>query len=193
MARAVFLDRDGIINELVFHSELNITGAPFLPFEFKLISGVAEAIQILHRSGYLVVVISNQPDVAKGRMTMDSFEEIRRKLKEELEGAGAFLDAEYYCMHHPQAAIEQFKVNCNCRKPKPGLLLKAAKDHNIDMSQSWFVGDNLSDIEAGKSAGCQTILVDKMKNDPITSLPDNGVTRLNLVSTDLREAIHHIS
>jgi len=192
MTRAVFLDRDGVINELVYHPELDISGAPFQASEFRLISGAAEAIHLLNRAGYLVVVISNQPDVAKGRMTLDAFEEIRRKLKEELAEAGAYLDAEYYCMHHPQAVVEQFKVTCDCRKPKPGLLLRAAREHDIDISQSWFVGDNVSDIEAGKGAGCRTVLIDKMKSNHNISLDDSFI-KPKRVSADLREAIDLIS
>jgi histidinol phosphatase-like enzyme len=113
-------------------------------------------------------------------------------LKEELAEADAFLDAEYYCMHHPQAMIEQFKVTCDCRKPKPGLLLRAGREHDIDMSQSWFVGDNVSDVEAGKGAGCRTLLIGKMKSDTNISL-DDSVIEPNRISAGLREAIDLIS
>jgi D,D-heptose 1,7-bisphosphate phosphatase len=188
MTRAVFLDRDGVINELVYHPELDVSGPPFQASDYKLMSGAAEAIHLLNLTGFLAIVISNQPDVAKGRMTLDAFEEIRRKLKEILAEASAFLDAEYYCMHHPKAVIERYKVDCDCRKPKPGMLLRAAREHSIDMSQSWFVGDNMSDIKAGKDAGCRTVLIDKTKsNSSISS--DDSFLRPNMVSTDLKEAV----
>jgi D-glycero-D-manno-heptose 1,7-bisphosphate phosphatase len=191
MTRAVFLDRDGVINELVCHPELDITGAPFQASEYKLIPGVVETINSLHRSGYIVIVISNQPDVAKGRMTLDAFKIIREKMKAELAEAGAFIDGEYYCMHHPQAVLAQYKVICDCRKPKPGLLLRAAREHDIDMQRSLFVGDNFSDVEAGKGAGCRTILIGKMKHE-ICDLMDKRNTMPNIVSTNLTEAVQHL-
>jgi D-glycero-D-manno-heptose 1,7-bisphosphate phosphatase len=191
MARAVFLDRDGVVNELFYHQELEIRGAPFTVNQFKLISGVPEAINLLHRSGYLVVLISNQPDTAKGRVTLDSFEKIRLKMKAELAKAGAYLDGEYYCMHHPEAVVEQFKVICDCRKPKSGLLLRAARELDVDMPQSWFVGDNLSDVEAGKGTGCRTVLIGKMKCE-LCDLMDNRNVMPDSKSTSLTDAVQHI-
>jgi D-glycero-D-manno-heptose 1,7-bisphosphate phosphatase len=191
MARAVFLDRDGVVNELVYHQEQEIIDSPFTVNQLKVISGVPEAINVLHQAGYLVILISNQPGIAKGRMTLDSFEKIRLKMKAELAEAGAYLDGEYYCMHHPEAVVEQFKVICDCRKPKSGLLLRAAREHDVDMPQSWFVGDNLSDVEAGKGAGCQTILIGKMKCE-LCNLMDDLKVRPDSISVNLPEAVRHI-
>jgi histidinol-phosphate phosphatase family protein len=159
LAKAIFLDRDGVINELCYSAELRLKCAPFLPANFRLKPGVAEAINKIHRYGLLAIVISNQPDVGLGFMTLKNFTAIREKMNAELKQAGAFLDYEYYCMHHPEAVLPQYKESCNCHKPKPGLLLSAAKEHDIDLAASWFVGDNLTDVEAGQSAGCHTVLL----------------------------------
>jgi D-glycero-D-manno-heptose 1,7-bisphosphate phosphatase len=163
MAKAVFLDRDGTINEIIYYQELGIVDSPFTMEQFKLLPGVGEAIRILNQSEFKVILVSNQPGIAKGHFSMDTFEKIREKMRTELTEQGAFLDGEYYCLHHPEAKIEEYKKNCECRKPKPGLLLKAANDLNIDLAKSWMVGDSLTDIEAGKRVGCKTILIGRMK------------------------------
>jgi len=191
MARAVFLDRDGVVNELVYHQELEMIGTPFKVNQFKLLSGVPEAIKSLHQSGYLVILISNQPDVAKGNMTLDTFEKIKQKMNAELAEAGAYLDGEYYCMHHPEAKVTKYRVDCDCRKPKSGMLLKATRDLNIDLHESWMVGDNLSDIQAGKDAGCRTVLISKKKCE-LCSLMDERKIKPDNISSDLTEAVNAI-
>ena len=159
MNRAVFLDRDGVINELVYHQEQEVIDSPFTPGQFKLIPGVTEALKKLHDAGYLSILVSNQPGIAKGHMTTRNFELIRQRMNSELIGDGAELDGEYYCLHHPEAVIEKYRMQCDCRKPLPGLLFKAAMEKNIDLKEPWLIGDNLSDIKAGKGAGCKTILI----------------------------------
>jgi D-glycero-D-manno-heptose 1,7-bisphosphate phosphatase len=161
--RAVFLDRDGVINELVYHQEHEFIDSPFTPGQFKLIPGVTEALKTVHNNGYLAILVSNQPGIAKGHMTEKNFELIRQKMVLEMEVDGAKLDGEYYCLHHPDAMVEGYRVRCNCRKPLPGLLIKAAREKNIDLKESWLIGDNLSDIQAGKAAGCRTVLIGTMK------------------------------
>ena len=163
MTKAVFLDRDGTINEIVYYQDFGIIDSPFTAEQFKLLPQVGEAIRILNQSEFKVILVSNQPGIAKGHFSMDTFEEIREKMRTELTKQGAFLDAEYYCLHHPEAKIEEYRKNCECRKPKPGLLLKAAAEFDIDLGESWMVGDGLTDIEAGKRAGCKTILIGRMK------------------------------
>ena len=163
MNRAVFLDRDGVINELVYHQEQEVIDSPFTPRQFKLIPGVTEALKTLHNGGYLTFLVSNQPGIAKGHMTAKNFELIKHKMNSELNNGGAALDGEYYCLHHPEAVVEKYRVLCDCRKPLPGLLFKAAREKDIDLKQSWLIGDNLSDIQAGIAAGCRTILIGTMK------------------------------
>lgn len=153
--RAVFLDRDGTINKYVgFLRNIN---------DFKLIPGVAEAIKLLNSMGYLVIVITNQPVIARGEVTISELEEIHNKMETLLGLNGAYLDAIYYCPHHPDSGyvgeVSELKFDCDCRKPKPGMLLKASKDFNIDLSASWMIGDSRNDIKAGISAGCKTVLL----------------------------------
>jgi len=164
-ARAVFLDRDGVINELVYFPEIGIIDSPLNPDQFRLLPDVAKAIRALNELGFKVVVISNQPGIAKGKMNEKLFEEIRLKMKRELESKGAHLDAEYYCFHHPEAVKEEYRANCDCRKPKPGLLFRAASELGLDLSKSFCVGDSLTDVKAGKAAGCITILIGSRKCD----------------------------
>jgi D-glycero-D-manno-heptose 1,7-bisphosphate phosphatase len=161
--KAIFLDRDGVINELVYHQEQGIIDSPSTVEQFTLLPGVGEAIKRFHEEGYKVVVISNQPGIAKGNLLEKTFQEIRSKMKLELAREGAYLDAEYYCFHHPEAKVERLRAECACRKPKPGLILQAAKDLGIDLSQLWMIGDALTDVKAGKSAGTRALLLGRMK------------------------------
>lgn len=155
--KAVFLDRDGTINK----------HAGFLkePDEFELIDGAAEAIRKINESGYLAIVVTNQPVIARGEVTESELDAIHNKMETLLGRDGAYLDGIYYCPHHPDRGfageIAELKIECECRKPKPGMLLKAADDFNIDFSQSWMIGDSKSDVLAGKSAGCKTALIGK--------------------------------
>ena len=153
--KAVFLDRDGTINKYVGFLR-NID-------DFELLPGVAEAIRKINSSGYLAVVVTNQPVIARGEVTYGQLELIHNKMETLLGNEGAYLDAIYYCPHHPHKGyageIPELKFECNCRKPKPGLIIKAAEDYNIDLSQSWLIGDSESDIKAGIAAGCKTALI----------------------------------
>ena len=153
--KAIFLDRDGTINKYVGFLR-NID-------DFELIDGVAEAIRKINESGYLAVVVTNQPVVARGEVSFEELEEIHNKMETLLGKEGAYLDAIYYCPHHPHKGYEgerpELKIDCDCRKPKPGMLLKAAVDFNIDLSRSWMVGDGENDIQAGINAGCKTVLL----------------------------------
>ena len=153
--KAVFLDRDGTINKYVgFLRNIN---------DFELIDGVAEAIKKINASGYLAIIVTNQPVIARGEVTFQKLEEIHNKMETELGLQGAYLDAIYYCPHHPHKGYEgevpELKIECDCRKPKPGMLLKAASEYNIDLSQSYMIGDDEIDIKAGLAAGCKSILV----------------------------------
>ncbi len=187
MPKAVFLDRDGVINELVYYEEQGIVDSPFTAAQLKLFPWVGGAIRKLAAGGFKVIIVSNQPGIAKGHLSREAFAEIRDKTREELAGQGAFVDGEYYCFHHPEAAVAELKADCECRKPKPGLLLQAAGEHDIDLSQSWMVGDNLTDIKAGKSAGCRTVLLGKMKCH-LCRLMDEEDARPDDIAPNLLEA-----
>lgn len=153
--KAIFLDRDGTINEYVgFLTDIK---------EFRLLDGVAEAIRKINASGYLAIVVTNQPIIARGEVSFTELQEIHNKMETLLGAEGAYIDAIYFCPHHPDKGFEgervEYKISCDCRKPKPGMLLKAAEDFNIDLSRSWMVGDGKNDVEAGKNAGCKTVLI----------------------------------
>lgn len=153
--KAIFLDRDGTINKYVgFLRDID---------EFELLDGVADAIQEINASGYLAIVSTNQPVIARGEVSFDELEMIHNKMETLLGQKGAYLDAIYFCPHHPHKGYEgerpELKFDCECRKPKPGMLLKAAQEFNIDLAQSWMIGDGENDIKAGMNAGCKTALI----------------------------------
>lgn len=146
--KAIFLDRDGTINKMV--------GFVTKPEQFELIEGAAEAIKAINKSGYLAIVVTNQPVIARGDCTFEELQTIHDKMETELGKVGAFVDGIYVCPHHTDKGFEgerpEYKCNCECRKPKPGLLLQAAKDFNIDLSESYMIGDSHRDVEAGENA-----------------------------------------
>ena len=152
--KAVFLDRDGTINKYVGF----LTKAE----QFELIGGVAETIKRINKSGYLAIVVTNQPVIARGECTWEELQEIHNKMETELGKEGAYVDAIYICPHHPDKGFAgerpEYKHECNCRKPAPGLLEQAARDFNIDLSQSIMIGDSESDVKAGENAGCKVSL-----------------------------------
>lgn len=153
--KAVFLDRDGTINKYVGFLR-NID-------DFELLPSVAEAIRKINESGYLAIVVTNQPVIARGEVTVPELQLIHDKMETLLGAEGAYLDAIYYCPHHPHKGYEgevpELKIDCECRKPKPGMLLKAAEDFNISLEDSWMIGDGENDVKAGKAAGCKTGLI----------------------------------
>lgn len=171
--KAIFLDRDGTINKYVGFLR-NID-------DFELIDGVAEAIRKINESGYLAIVVTNQPVIARGEVSFEELEEIHNKMETLLGKEGAYLDAIYYCPHHPHKGYEgersELKIACECRKPKPGMLFKAAEDFSIDLSQSWMIGDGENDVKAGINAGCKTVLLSENdenfgQTETVTSLKE---------------------
>ena len=153
--KAVFLDRDGTLNKYVgFLRDID---------EFKLLDGVADAIKAVNNSGYLAIVVTNQPVIARGEVTVQQLEEIHNKMETLLGLEGAYIDSIYYCPHHPhkgyEGEITELKFDCDCRKPKPGMLMQAVKDFNIDLNGSWMIGDSENDIRCGINAGCRKVLI----------------------------------
>lgn len=148
--KAVFLDRDGTINKYV--------GFLTKPEQFELIPGVAEAVKKINKSGYLAIVVTNQPVIARGECTWEELQKIHNKMETELGKEGAFLDGIYICPHHKDKGFEgerpEYKFDCDCRKPKAGLLFKAERDFNIDLSQSIMIGDSECDLETGVNGNC---------------------------------------
>lgn len=153
--RAVFLDRDGTINKYVGFLR-NIC-------DFELIDGVADAIKKINESGYLAIVVTNQPVIARGEVSFEELKEIHNKMETLLGEWGAYLDDIFFCPHHPDKGFKgertKYKIDCNCRKPKPGMILKAVEKYNIDLAQSWMVGDGESDMKLGLNVGCNVALI----------------------------------
>jgi D-glycero-D-manno-heptose 1,7-bisphosphate phosphatase len=163
-ARAVFLDRDGVINRAIVRE-----GKPYPPKglqQLKILPGVREALGRLKKAGFRIIVLTNQPDVARGTQRRATVEKINAKLKYELP-----VDEIKVCFHDD---VDR----CDCRKPKPGLLKKAAHTWNIDLTRSFMVGDRWKDIEAGKRAGCRTVFIDWGYNESLRSKPDHSVRSL---------------
>lgn len=158
--KAIFLDRDGTINKYVgFLRDID---------QFELLPGVAEAIKMINSSGYLCIVATNQPVIARGEVTVEELQIIHNKLETLLGSEGAYIDGLYYCPHHPHKGYEgevpELKIDCDCRKPKPGMLLKASQDFNIDLSKSIMIGDGENDVRCGQVAGCKIVLISEGKN-----------------------------
>lgn len=153
--KAIFLDRDGTINKYVgFLTNID---------QFELLPGVAETIRKINESGYLAIVVTNQPVIARGEVTLEELDMIHNKMETLLGKEGAYLDAIYYCPHHPDKGFPgerpEYKIVCDCRKPKPGMLLRASKEFNIDLSQSYMIGDSETDVQTGINAGCKSELL----------------------------------
>ena len=168
--RAVFLDRDGTMAKDVHYCRC--------PEDFKLFPNTAKAIKLLSEHGFKVIVITNQSGIARGYFTEEALAQIHEKMKTELAKEGAWIDGIYYCPHHPDD-------NCNCRKPKPKLVLQAAKEHDIDLKHSFVVGDLSLDIDLGKAVGCKTILLLDSPQEDMNISPD-------YIASDLLEATQYV-
>lgn len=151
MNKAVFLDRDGTINEEKDYLH-RIEDFVFIP-------GAPEAIRRLRDAGFLMIVVTNQSGVARGYFSREDVDRLHEHIQRELAKIGTAIDAFYLCPHHPEKGKGEFKVDCDCRKGRPGMLLQAAAEHGIDLAASWMIGDKRADLEAGRAAGCQSLLV----------------------------------
>ena len=190
MNRAVFLDRDGVINQLVHRPEdpTSVWDSPYLLSEVELIEGVGEAIQKINGLGFLAIIVSNQPGVAKGKCDLDFLDKATDFIRSTLLKQNAFIDDVYYCLHHPDAVNEAYRIICECRKPKPGLLFQAAQDHEIDLSRSYMIGDRITDIVAAEAAGCEAILVDGVDTGSYDKSRSDGIR----LEDHLLSAVLHI-
>jgi D,D-heptose 1,7-bisphosphate phosphatase len=183
MKKAIFLDRDGIINKFV----------PDLskPEQFVLIDGVPEAINKVRKVGFLIIIVTNQPGIAKGICTFEMMEHIHEKMRHLLALQKASIDAIYMCPHHPKKGfkgeVPELKIDCECRKPKPGMIFWAIRDFDIDPKKSWMVGDEERDIIAGKKANIKTIFVQSSDSSPLPCKEKPAA-----VAGSLKEAIDYI-
>ena len=181
MKKAVFLDKDGTLVENVPY---NVD-----PEKIRLAEGAEEGLRSLKAAGYELIVVSNQSGVARGYFDEAALEPVERRLRKIFTDAGVSLDGFYYCPHHPDALVDRYRENCFCRKPRPGLIFKAAREHEIDLSRSWMIGDILDDIEAGRRAECGTILIDN-GNETIWHL--TAYRRPDYRGVDFSDAARHI-
>jgi D-glycero-D-manno-heptose 1,7-bisphosphate phosphatase len=187
--RAVFLDRDGVVNELVWDERAGAYESPYRPQDVALVPGAVEGLETLRGLGFALVVASNQPAAAKGNASLADLEAVHARVEELLAKSGIRLDAYRYCHHHPDGTDPRLGRACECRKPAPGLILDAAAELGIDLPSSWVVGDADRDVEAGKRAGCRTILVE----NPASKHRRAGRVQADGVAPDLAVAAAMIS
>lgn len=183
MKRAIFIDKDGTLVEDVPY---NVN-----PRLLELTWQAAHGLQLLQQMGYALIVVTNQPGVAKGLFTEAALDLLHRRLGEMLAQYGVTLDGIYYCPHSQDGVVGRYAIPCTCRKPMPGLLQGAARDHDIDLSASWMIGDILNDVEAGRRAGCRTVLIDngnetEWKISPLRT-PDLKAPNLYTAATMIAE------
>ncbi len=161
---AVFLDRDGVVVELVWDEVDGSFEGPHREDDVRLTEGAVEAIGRIRALDYRTVVVSNQPAAAKGKASQDDLRNVHTRLVGLLSEGGVEIDDYRYCLHHPDAVVPELREECDCRKPRPGMLLEAAESLDLDLSRSWMIGDADTDIAAGRAAGCATILVENPRS-----------------------------
>ena len=186
--RAVFLDRDGVINRYFYDIEFGTVDSPATPDQFVLLAGAGNAIAEFNRMGLLVVVVSNQPGIAKGRFSRNLLDATTQKMKDAVRECGVQIDAVYYCLHHPDASNSEYRASCGCRKPAAGMFLQAARDWDIDLARSYTVGDGVGDILAGEAAGTTTIFLSSKKSYVCNELDDRGA-KPNYHVENLRDVV----
>jgi D-glycero-D-manno-heptose 1,7-bisphosphate phosphatase len=159
MKPAVFLDRDGVINELVLNPGTGEYEPPHSPEDLVLVHDAIRSLLDLQDAGFDLFLVSNQPDYAKGKTTLELIRSVHDRFDAILKSEGIRFREYYYCYHHPNGIVPEYSFTCECRKPKPYFLLKATGDYGIDLAHSWMIGDRDTDIQCGKSAGVRTILI----------------------------------
>lgn len=187
MRKAVFLDRDGVINELMFNKTTNEYEPPHKIDGLEIIEGVIDSLHDLQDKNYELFIVSNQPDYAKGKTSLDNLKNVHDELHKIFVKENILFKEYYYCYHHPNGIIKEYSYDCNCRKPKPYFVLKAIKDHNIDPDSSWFVGDRDSDISCGRASGLKTILIENKYSEQYS-----GTIEPNFIVNNLSEATEKI-
>ena len=178
MERAVFLDRDGtIVEDVGYLHELD---------KVKFLPGASKAIKLINESGFKVIIITNQAGVARGYFTEEAVKEINKYIQETLAREEAFIDMIYFCPHHVEGIIEEYRKDCYCRKPNPGMIEKATREFSLDLKNSFVIGDKISDIEAGHRAGCRTIL---LTGEDHSHNEKEGTTISDHIVPDLYQAV----
>jgi len=186
--RAVFLDRDGIITQLALNPQTGEYESPHSLNELTLLPGVAEAARKLSAAYFTLFIVSNQPSYAKGKCSLEAIKTVAARTEELLGKDGVEIARSFYCYHHPKGVVPEFTTECRCRKPKPQLLFDARDAFDIDLSASWMVGDQETDIECGRRAGCRTVLVE----NPLSAARRPGKETPTLRARDLLHAVEQI-
>ena len=192
-SKAIFLDRDGTLNEMVYNENHGIFDSPMLPSQLKVIAGSTDLVNRAKELGYKVIIISNQPGIAKGTLTIENLKAINNKLLT-IIGIDK-IDDIFFCPHHPDGLLDpqsKYIFDCECRKPKPGMLLEAAKKHDIELSNSWMIGDGITDVQAGVAAGCKTMLIANIKVEHLAMLEKKSVWP-EIIVPNIYGAINHLN
>ncbi|MCB0727758.1 MAG: HAD-IIIA family hydrolase [Ignavibacteriae bacterium] len=159
MSKAVFLDRDGVLNEMYFNKETNEFHPPFEAADVKLYDGVLESLKVLQKNDYLLFIVTNQPDHAKGKASLDDLMNVREEFQRIFNENNIRFSGQYYCFHHPEGIVPEFSGHCDCRKPGNYFVMEAIKDFDVDARSSWFIGDRDKDIICGTNSGLRTIRI----------------------------------
>jgi D-glycero-D-manno-heptose 1,7-bisphosphate phosphatase len=189
--KAVLLDRDGVINALVYHEDAGVIDGPITRSQFKLLPRVPKAIRLLNDLGLSVAMVSNQPGIAKGHLKPEMLKAFEHTMLSQIRTAGGRMDRLYYCLHHPEAKVRKLRQRCRCRKPEIGMLEQAAADLQVSLDECYMIGDGIPDLLAGSRAGCRTIFIGRWKCEicQFTEAPD---VHPAFVAKDLWEAARFI-
>jgi D-glycero-D-manno-heptose 1,7-bisphosphate phosphatase len=182
---AAFLDRDGVINEGVADPDSGLLESPLRTQDVRLLTGVPEALRELVGAGYALVCVSNQPAAAKGKASLEDLLAVHERVLELLAREGVRLHASRLCPHHPQGVVPELSGPCRCRKPQPGMFLDVAGSLELDLGQSWMVGDTDTDVAGGNAAGCHTVLVEY----PGSAHKRCGASRPDRLAANLAEGV----
>jgi D-glycero-D-manno-heptose 1,7-bisphosphate phosphatase len=181
--RAVFLDRDGVINRNIFNPQTSQYESPLAAADFYLIDGVLDALRRLQEADYLLFLVSNQPNYALGKSSLHSLGEIHLCMKSKLDREEISFSEFYYCLHHPEGIVPEYSGACRCRKPSPAFLHQAQRDFCLDLSHSWMIGDRPTDTQCGKAAGANTVRVSAECAAPVID------RNADFIVPDLAEAV----
>jgi D-glycero-D-manno-heptose 1,7-bisphosphate phosphatase len=184
--RALFLDRDGVVNHLVYYDSHREWESPRSVADLRLIEGAVEALREVNARHWLLFLITNQPSYAKGKCSLEELERVHREVLQRLERAAVTISDSFVCYHHPDSKLPGYGP-CECRKPSPHFILDAAKRYDVDLSRSWMAGDSDTDVEAGKRAGCRTALLNYEH-----SAVKRGGAEPDLICADLAELVRHL-
>ena len=183
--KAVFLDRDGVINPLVYNMETGEYESPHYPEDFSIFTYVLKSISLLKEHGYKIIVVSNQPSYAKGKTSMENLRAIEKLLEDFSEENGKLIDKFYYCYHHPDGIVPEYSGKCECRKPGTLFLEDAVKKFNLDAATCCFIGDQDTDIKCGKAMGMRTVKINNKH-----SSKKSGAEKPDRFAANLLEAVH---